>query len=71
MFAYPVAGRGVGCGRIPEQSPLIDQPVSAFYLQLERTVQNIATSIKSQGKPPFLTYRELKYDTIMPTYIIL
>ena len=64
IFAYPVAGRGVGCGRIPENSLLMmDQP--AFYLQLEKTIQKIAESIKLQGKAPFLTHKELRYDRVL------
>ena len=56
-----VAGRGVGCGRIPEHRLLMDQLVPASYLQLEDTVRNISLIMRLQGKPPVLTYKELRY----------
>lgn len=62
---YPVntvAGRGVGCGRIPEHRLLMDQLVPASYLQLEDTVRNISLIMRRQGKPPVLTYKDLRYN---------
>lgn len=56
-----VAGRGVGCGRIPEHRLLMDQLVPASYLQLEDTVRNISLIMRLQGKPPVLTYKDLRY----------
>ena len=50
-----------GIGHIHTDCLLMDQLVPAFHHQLEKTVKNIAVSIKSQGKPPFLTYKELRY----------
>ena len=63
MYIVPssaVAGRGIGCGRIPEDRLLMDQLVPASYLQLEDTVRNIALQMKHWGKPPVITYRELR-----------
>ena len=51
---------GCGVGRIPMDRLLMDQLVPAFHHQLEKIVKNIAMSIKSQGKSPFLTYKELR-----------
>ena len=65
IFAHPVPGRGVVCGRIPENPPLMDQPIPAFYLELEKTIQKIAESIKLEGKAPFLTHKELRYDRVL------
>ena len=56
-----VAGRGIGCGRIPEYRLLMDQLVPASYLQLEDSVRNIALLLRLLGKPPVLTYKEFKY----------
>ena len=56
-----VAGRGLGCGRIPEHRLLMDQLVPASYLQLEDTVRNISLIMRLQGKPPVLTYKDLRY----------
>ena len=56
-----VAGHGVGCGRIPEHRLLMDQLVPASYLQLEDTVRNISLIMRLQGKPPVLTYKDLRY----------
>ncbi len=56
-----VSGRGIGCGRIPEYRLLMDQLVPASYLQLEDTVKKIAFNLRIQGKPPVLTYKELRY----------
>ncbi len=55
-----VSGRGIGCGRIPEYRLLMDQLVPASYLQLEDTVKKIAFNMRLQGKPPVLTYKELR-----------
>lgn len=61
-FTYSiVAGRGIGCGRIPEYRLLMDQLVPASYLQLEDSVRNIALALRLLGKPPVLTYKEFKY----------
>ena len=57
---FLVAGRGVGCGRIPEYRLLMDQLVPASYLQLEDTVRNHALSMRGRGKPPVLRYMELR-----------
>ena len=43
----------------------MDQPIPAFYLQLEKTIQKVAESIKLQGKTPFLTHKELRYDRVL------
>lgn len=56
-----MAGRGIGCGRIPEYRLLMDQLVPASYLQLEDSVRNIALLLRLLGKPPVLTYKEFKY----------
>ena len=56
-----VGGHGVGCGRIPDHRPLMDQLIPAFYFQLEKIVQNITMSMRSQGKHPVITYKELRY----------
>ena len=55
-----VAGRGVGCGRIPEYRLLMDQLVPASYLQLEDSIRNIAINLRLMGKPPVLTYKEFR-----------
>ncbi len=55
-----VSGRGIGCGRIPEYRLLMDQLVPASYLQLEDTVKKIAFNMRQLGKPPVLTYKELR-----------
>ena len=57
----PVAGRGIGCGRIPDYRLLMDQLVPASYLQLEDTVRNAAIQMRIRGKPPVLTYKELRW----------
>ena len=56
-----VAGRGVGCGRIPEYRLLMDQLVPASYLQLEDSIRNIAINLRLMGKPPVLTYKEFRF----------
>jgi hypothetical protein len=56
-----VAGRGIGCGRIPDYRLLMDQLVPASYLQLEDTVRNLAIQMKHLNKPPVLSYKELRY----------
>lgn len=56
----PVAGRGIGCGRISEYRLLMDQLVPASYLQLEDTVRNIALNMRLAGNPPVLTYKRLR-----------
>ena len=56
-----VAGRGVGCGKIPEHRLLMDQLVPTSYLQLEDTLRNISLIMRLQGKPPVLTYKDLRY----------
>ncbi len=38
----------------------MDQLVPASYLQLEDTVKKIAFNMRQQGKPPVLTYKELR-----------
>jgi len=43
----------------------MDQLVPASYLQLEDTVRNIALSMRIRGKPPVLTYKELRYCDII------
>lgn len=40
----------------------MDQLVPASYLQLEDTVKKIAFNLRIQGKPPVLTYKELRYQ---------
>ena len=62
-----VSGRGIGCGRIPEYRLLMDQLVPASYLQLEDTVRNIALNMRIRGKPPVLTYKELRYHDVIIT----
>ena len=49
----------------------MDQPVPAFYLQLEKIVQNIAMSMKSQRRHPFLSHSELRYNINHAYYTIL
>lgn len=56
-----VAGRGIGCGRIPDNRLLMDQLVPASYLQLEDTVRNLAIQMRTLHKPPVLTYKKLRY----------
>ena len=59
-----VCGRGIGCGRIPEYRLLMDQLVPASYLQLEDTVKKIAFNMRQFGKPPVLTYKELRCEGV-------
>jgi len=40
---------------------LMDQLVPASYLQLEDTVRNVAIQMRIRGKPPVLTYKELRW----------
>ena len=56
-----VAGRGIGCGRIPEYRLLMDQLVPASYLQLEDSIRSIAITLRLLNKPPVLTYKEFRY----------
>ena len=60
MSSLLVSGRGIGCGCIPEYRLLMDQLVPASYLQLEDSVRSIALTLRIQGKPPVLTYKEFK-----------
>ena len=69
---HTVSGRGIGCGRIPEYRLLMDQLVPASYLQMEDTVRNIALNMRLAGRPPVLSYMELRWvgvshDTHMST----
>ena len=45
----------------------MDQLVPASYLQLEDTVRNIALTMRIRGKPPVLTYKELRYHNVIIT----
>ena len=59
-----VSGRGIGCGQIPEYRLLMDQLVPASYLQLEDAVKKIALDMRQFGKPPVLTYKELRCESV-------
>ena len=49
----------------------MDQPIPVFYLQLEKTIQKIAESIKLEGKAPFLTHKELRCDRVLATCTLM
>ena len=71
LLSLSVAGRGVGCGRIPEYRLLMDQLVPASYLQLEDTVRNIALSMRGRGKTPVLKYKELRSVMSLQRYVVI
>ena len=60
IISPSVAGRGIGCGRIPDYRLLMDQLVPASYLQLEDTVRNLAIQMRGLNKPPVLSYKKLR-----------